>query len=426
MFHSTDGVCPSVLDCRQGLEDGCATRPFGNEAYGFNLAIIPAPARIRARAHRHLGRAVMYIATSRQCGGEPMKKASQVSRVCPHRECALTGNEHALGCHTRCGNLRGSSTDLLLLDSTLRIVARSMIPGEYRIGCHSQHRSITDARPLVDLNDRLWVSYTSYGARDDESCRLPTGALPKSGSAIAPLTITFENTTLTATVQSEHKKVARAQKNAVFVFHRTQGLIEIVHIAKRANRTRRIPLPGGVRFSAQSHHFGVQFDHALQQERPLHISAGLAWGGANGALHSSFHPIFVEELGFYLGGAHKYYSHAAEEGTPQGVRLKHGLYYYFILLAISPDLSTILHNSKEMCFSALHAIAESGPTESTNATGPHCEIVQFPMSAFLHQHQLRGASPSLEAMVTITYGVNDCAAAAVTLTLSTIRHLLNL
>merc|ERR1712087_247851 len=72
MFHSTDGVCPSVLDCRQGLEDGCATRPFGNEAYGFNLAIIPAPARIRARAHRHLGRAVMYIATSRQCGGEPM------------------------------------------------------------------------------------------------------------------------------------------------------------------------------------------------------------------------------------------------------------------------------------------------------------------------------------------------------------------
>jgi len=133
-------------------------------------------------------------------------------------------------------------------------------------------------------------------------------------------------------------------------------------------------------------------------------------------MHNSISPLWVPELSAYLGVAHLHYSagigderHDKDRG--EVAPFSYGFRYRHVLFTLPEHSASIDRYSRELCFPTLDAAA--GPAASDAA----CDGIQFVMGAFRPSKE-RGAP------VGLAYGVNDCEAAVLTLSLERLGRLL--
>ena len=115
-------------------------------------------------------------------------------------------------------------------------------------------------------------------------------------------------------------------------------------------------------------------------------------------VHNSIHPLFVKELGGYLGMAHWY----TRSG---GFRIRavstYGYYYYQAFFLLSATDLQLTKASFPFCF----------PAVRQNGTA-RCEAVQFVMNAFREDERYIG----------ISYGINDCESAVARMSVSALAQ----
>ena len=149
-------ACPIVMPCTRGR-----WRPRGITAtcsvaelpgLGYNLSAIPVPEDVRAAA-RLAGLEVAFLATTRKW---------RWARPCDN-EYTRRGDNGPGGTSGRPEWSSVTATDVLLLDSRLKVLARAPITGGR---CMQHNHAAEDARLLGGGPNEVWASYVLYNHSD--------------------------------------------------------------------------------------------------------------------------------------------------------------------------------------------------------------------------------------------------------------------
>ena len=122
-------------------------------------------------------------------------------------------------------------------------------------------------------------------------------------------------------------------------------------------------------------------------------------------MHNSISPLWVEELGLYVGVAHRHYQAGSGSRTAQDP-FRYGFSYRHVFFTMRERPNGIVSHSRELCFPTLDGDGEAA-----------CDGVQFVMGAFR-------PTAEIGAPIAFTYGVMDCESAVLTLSLDRLRALL--
>ena len=130
---------------------------------------------------------------------------------------------------------------------------------------------------------------------------------------------------------------------------------------------------------------------------------------ATRGLHNSMHPLWLPEWSVYLGAAHRHYGEGrGPYFEDSSIPFHYGYSYRQVLFTLTPGDVRIRRFTRELCLPSLEA-----PGRASGATTA-CDSIQFVMGAF--------RTP--EGAVGLSYGVQDCESALLTLTLARLRELL--
>jgi hypothetical protein len=144
-------------------------------------------------------------------------------------------------------------------------------------------------------------------------------------------------------------------------------------------------------------------------------------------MHNSIHPLWIAEWGMWLGVGHRHYSAGTDDNgrLAPGAPFQYGYRYRHVLFTLKPRSQRIVRYSREFC---LPALAADGAAAAP--TGELCEGIQFIMSAFRrgsesdHRHRRVNMQQEGAALVSFSYGINDCESGLLTLSLRHISALL--
>jgi len=131
--------------------------------------------------------------------------------------------------------------------------------------------------------------------------------------------------------------------------------------------------------------------------------------------HNSIHPLWVPELGAYLGVSHRHYSSGTnhQTGRPEpSAPFQYGYSYRHVLFTITPPDMRLTRHSRELCFPSMDAASGNASADGSEL----CEGIQFVMGAFRQQPTSR--------TISFTFGVQDCESAILTLSIERIDKLL--
>mgnify|MGYP007078081201 CR=1 FL=1 len=400
------GVCPAVLlPCHVsrlpwdgGLErlHDCMVQPL--PGFGFNPTVVHAPSGMR-RALRSVLPQLRFVATSRfeqnnklvHCRNPAVRADAGRDRT---RE-ALTssgGKKHAFG-----------STELLLLDRSLSVLQRMYIYGGE---CVSGRWRVGDGRLLV-VNRTLWMSYyNAWGSLPpDKHCR---------GYWMAKLHVTAPGHPVAFAATASTRASRPLLSRSAHAVEKTSPVAKFVAMLKGTEESGGMgingkstqPLTakrnGGVITSPS----GEKITHELADVAPvthLHTPEGedthhaVPESFGTGVHHNSINPIWVHELGAYLGVSHRHY-HSGTTDTGKllsNAVFQYGYAYRHVFFTLKPPSMSIHRHSRELCLPSLD-VAPTGGNRSGSAI-ELCEGIQYLIGAF-RPSQTR---PS----ISFTYGV---------------------
>lgn len=444
--HNTSGgVCPAILPCTSGRHrqtarflsnSTCTIRPLSG--LGFNAAIIRATAGLRKKWPGIWPAAAQYVATDR------FEHNNAASLLCANS-----------ATRSRYVHMMHSATALSFLDHDFRVVKRTYITGGFcaggewggeTFGSLSASKSasmILDARPLELGRDELWLSYVSYwSARCEGSwmaqvTNFGSFICDSSGNKLLDPRPMKRQRERPCGRDRDHRRIP-TDDGYWSELHPTDatGGVGLAFVS-RSNRT------GRVAEARRNHSSFVSYGWLTAKRnggiivskdglrRPLfelvNIAPQLELRAPDGryiyhrlpdkfareGMHNSIHPLWVPELGAYLGVGHRHYrdgSGSKSDAAP----FRYGHSYRQVLFTLSPTDFAMKHFSRELCFPSLD-LGDSA-----------CEGIQFVMSAFRPVARSEDERNVLDArpVVGFSYGVQDCEAAVLTLTIDRLKELL--
>lgn len=369
-------VCPSVLRCdvlnatsaarlSNTRRSGCTVRRL--HGFGWNPSIMPAPRDVAANR-----RDLAYVATSARGFGQNRRLHCR--------------NKAFLPTSTTPGALL--HTELLLLDRRFQVLERlSILAGSANAG---RARGI-DAR-LLFADGRMSMTLTNHWD-------------PK-GHWLARLFVSFDS-------PSRPRAWLHSRDAGTIAGYGLDGVAGKPLVAPRNSGIFVAPDTGAI--------LGELVDvspYIIVQPRsgsPIQRSAPLSFGEE---LHNSIHPLWIAELGLYLAVGHIHHRNgwvrtgaSREAKRHADAPFEYGYAYRQVLLTIHPGTFDVVRFSRELCFSSLEAGAQPSP---------ECEGIQFVMSAFRDRVRAGDGPP----LIGLSYGVQDCEAALLTMTLERLNELL--
>ena len=425
--------------------------------------VVRAPAgssrRRRARCRRRRRQCGLSPATRRPeqhsgaAVGEHQHPTRRSKRTRQHHKHAHTGaalvgdallpHPHPNGTHpsNRTVDL-GSGSDLLLLDAALRVVVRAPIHGG---ACAQSPDALVDVR-LFDAAGALYASYNTYGraawTRFIPGARVvPRQGLPRPGCRA-----------------SAQRRDGAHSCGGRSVTPRRPALGGSGLAARRGRRCAQRRPRGLRRHAPRSGDEPAKPNPSSAAAAPglelVHFAPWTEWHVRGGGvvrraaptsfpedLHNSIHPLWIPEMGAYLGVAHRH-SLPHEGGPPARAYerdgkphppFQFGYAYRHVFLLLSPQLR-VTRYSREYCLPALDG----------GVGGPACEGVQFVVAAFRgarrrdaqdptptgnrvsrHDAAAGGAGPTATPPApSFSYSVMDCESAALTISLARLDELL--
>lgn len=377
---------------------GCSVRSL--PGFGFNPSAVEAPAALVAAAERAGVFGVAYVGTSRV---HQDNRAVDCANPAVHVPLTPTWLERA-----RTG---ASASDLLLLDADLRVLRSAPLRGG---ACTAHVNAVVDARLLArSSGGGLLVSYSTHASYGRPECL---------GHWLARVEATFDET------GQLRARLGGVDDAGGFSLNGTRG------VPLTAARNSGIVLGAGAPAVELVESY-PRLRFALPSGVVAHFAAAPPTFGP--ATHNSIHPLWLPELGLYLAVAHRHLHadpHSAgqparalvdgEAATPPPFEWGYG--YVHTLYTLTPELR-VARYSDEFCLPALttasapsaEAAGDLGGGAGTSAGDelPHagtCEGIQFVMGAL-----------SVPAKgVALLYGVQDCEAAVVSLSLDELQRLL--
>ena len=486
-------VCPQVLPC---ATPGCAIRKLPGLAY--NPSVVRAPAWVVAAAARALpptAPPVRYVASDRIGRNNiPVRcrnKAATNILFSPkeHRETrqhhkhahtgaalvgdALLPHPHPNGTHAsnRTVDL-GSGSDLLLLDAALRVVVRAPIHGG---ACAQSPDALVDVR-LFDAAGALYASYNTFGraawTRFIPGARVVPHGKDCKGHWVSRLELNFAkdgahfsdrrplhvNATPTERFGGSGlsgtpgEKLAAARNAGLLAASAAAHLVSVTNRSERHEELLADAFAKPNPLSALSTSAAAAAAPGLEL---VHFAPWTEWRVRGGGvvrraaptsfpedLHNSIHPLWIPEMGAYLGVAHRH----SKDGTGTTARayerdgkphppFQFGYAYRHVFLLLSPQLR-VTRYSREYCLPALDG----------GVGGPACEGVQFVVAAFrgapaaatsktllplgigshatMQQQEEQRPDGGGSDAITFSYSVMDCESAALTLSLARLDELL--
>ena len=382
--------CPIVLPCSVKVAYGsstsnrsqCSVRWLRGLGYNPSAVAVQRPQHNRGSAHEQRVLIVAY----------------RFEESNPNVVCA---NSHVrpAGKHKRHNY---TSAELAFVDEQLDVVGRVKITGERCV--HGLWRA-NDPRLFVATNgtgSRVWVSYVNeWGADECEG--------PSKGHFIAELRISRHQAGR-GTGSRKHAPESQPLLTANLYPSKSQGGVDVAGNPRPMQSPRNggvlvNPLTGRIEYElidiAPTTMWYSTAGEIVKHPAPPRFSL---W------MHNSIHPLWIPELGGYLGVGHRHFRSGANNSTGDGLRhapFRFGYSYrhVFFMLRSSEGAPRISRFSREFCLPAL---------ASTGGSSAPCEGIQFIMSAF------RLADGS----VGLTYGINDCFSGLLTVSIGYIQQLL--
>ena len=400
-------VCPAVLlPCALPNRawnpadlgaDGCRIDRLG-PGFGFNPSIVRAPPEPLAELPPHL-RNASYVAVDRFEANSNFR--------CPAGASVLNENVPSRS--------RGAFTQarLHLLDAELRVLASAPVEGGR---CVSGIFRVGDSRLHV-IGSSLWATYVSMFS----GCESPRMWLVRVALAFG---VSDEPAAVRMNSFGVRRGVARLRAH----FEATNvtggfGLHGVTHdgTPRQAGEHRWSgnltgPRNAGVlvgRSGAPKYELtDISPKLVIKDGRGGVFSDALAPRSFRGggdhdprAMHNSISPLWVEELGLYVGVAHRHYQAGSGSRTAQDP-FRYGFSYRHVFFTMRERPNGIVSHSRELCFPTLDGDGEAA-----------CDGVQFVMGAFR-------PTAEIGAPIAFTYGVMDCESAVLTLSLDRLRALL--
>ena len=404
------GVYPTVLGCAvedahgravrparppgDGIEAsagaGCVVRPLPGFAY--NPSIVPAPAAVRMAMAAYGD--VRYVGTTRAA-------ANNRAVACANPWVSPLWKDRTTT----------SGSDALLLDAQLRVLGRAKIRGGV---CANAPVAAVDARLLNARGARgereLRISYSTFGG---------VGGFPHACRghwlSTLELSVRANHPASNGTAQQPELLATISPTDRV-----GGGSLDPRHVGLYAERN------GGL-LAGKDGNVGWE----LVETAPSLLFVGAAGDRVRrrvpptffDGLRNSIHPLWIDELGVYLGVAHHhvYNQTSGPRGHGGHKPFQFGYFYRHVLYTLGADLSVVRY-SREFCLPALERGASLGRAQ------PACEGVQFVMGAFrqpeAEQRLPRGGESGHVDGVTLVYGVMDCESASVSISLAELGRML--
>lgn len=384
------GPCTKMLPCNVGAKStrgthahGCTTRRL--PGWGWNPAVVRLPAWLEAEARAAGFSGAAFLGVARfvlddqqpfYCPNPGLRNGSQSTRTDRHE------------------------TTLLLLDDNMAILGKS----DLLINTTSCSRlmdafdGLLDSRLLITswsgMKEQVVISYWRYTGRVEKQWIRKNGTFDvlvdsrktfgyAESHWVAQLEISFSPGAMAAVVRPSSKSCfgvrLAAARNAALLVHPASGLL--------------------------THELIFTAPHFVWLSREGELTARTVPPSFTQGHHNSINPLWLPEWGVYLGIAHRHkYDRKgswSRDDVAGGGGFQWGFLYLNILYTLEPVTLQLQRFSSELLFPALDSPAGS-PTEHLMGEG-----IQFVMSAL----RLRSGS------IAITYGVNDCESALLTLTL---------
>ena len=438
-MRTSGGVCPAILSCavkhhgeqakRADDDSSCTIQRL--PGLGFNAAIIRATAKLR-----------------RAWPGWP-SKAHYISADRFDRHNAKVRCRNPVT-HERYPHLMHSATALSFLDRNFSVVKRTFVTGGVCAGGRwtrslvKTAAMVTDSRPLELGQRELWMSYSSHWKNCNGSwvAQLTNFAQytcnrGSTGNSLDPLQymqMLRMKRKLKPPCQgaTEHEYRRTASNDGPYVELQPTGSVAgnvvrelefIAHnrtdrmVAVMQNQSTQSPIAltamrnGGIIVSNDGGRTPLFELVNVAPQLELRAPDGhytyhrLPDSFAQKGMHNSIHPLWVPELGAYLGVAHRHYR---DGGLSSKEVFRFGSSYRQTLFTLSPVDFSMQRFSRELCFSSL------------DQGGSACEGVQFVMSAFRPATRSQHTQPS----ISFSYGVQDCESAVLTITIERLKQLL--
>ncbi|KAL1518780.1 hypothetical protein AB1Y20_003064 [Prymnesium parvum] len=397
------GVCPAVLlpcklsslpwDAASAEQHECLVQSL--RGFGFNGVITPPPPS--------------WLRSLRQ--SYPELHYVGVDRFEPNNKPVICKNLRTLRLRREVSRAHHSSSELLLLDSQLRVLDREYISGG---DCVLGRWRVNDAR-LAPTNRTLWLNYLNAWGTS------PPGA-PCKGYWMARL-----HAYVAARPSDGHAGAGSAAHAPAHLASGRPGLHAVLHATQLAGGVGvdgtgglHAERNGGLVVSPS----GDRIDFELADVAPItkvHAADGrqlfhpvpASFGAA--VHHNSINPLWVPELRAYLGVSHRHYLDGTSSSTGRfdpSAPFQYGYAYRHVFFTIEPPLMKIVRHSREFCFPSLEALEGNISADGSEL----CDGIQFMMGAF-RQHPT-------SRTISFTYGVQDCETAILTLSIRRISKLL--
>ena len=288
-----------------------------------------------------------------------------------------------------------------------------------------------DARLLRLGEQGLWLSYTNIwgvgACRGHFVARLVLDlAAPPAAQAW------LESTSATGGLNASLRPgpLASPRNGGLFEGHGNRRLVELVDVAP----TLELVLGAG---SSSDYGGGAALTTVAPQRLAHRVPAAFA-----SSMHNSVHPLWIEEWGQWLGVGHRHYAAGtdAHGHLDASAPFQYGYAYRHVLFTLDARSLRMRRFSREFCLPALAAGDSSRPGDRPDSGGaldaplPQqlCEGVQFIMSAFRHpaQNNASGTRSRIHtpgvppAPVSFSYGINDCEAGLLSVSLLHLNTLL--